>query len=185
MVITDNDPINNEHHDLLFSVRRSVRYHNRRRRFYDMLGSTCDALTAIMGSSSVASFFGNFTTFATLSAIFTAIFSASNIIFSFRIRAREHHDFSRKFFTLEKELMCTKLTSQLLTEVTSKRLDIEAEEPPILRLLDLDCHNELVRALDLGEENTYPIKRLHKLIFHFCDCGIDNVLKAKVTLQSK
>lgn len=37
-------------------------------------------------------------------------------------------------------------SKEIIDGVTLKRLEIEAEEPPILRVVDILCHNELLRA---------------------------------------
>ena len=36
--------------------------------------------------------------------------------------------------------------------MTDRRLDIERQEPPVLRVLDTLCYNELVRAMGYGEQ---------------------------------
>ena len=39
------------------------------------------------------------------------------------------------------------LTPESLVELRTRRLDVEAAEPPVYRVLDVLCHNELVTAL--------------------------------------
>lgn len=41
------------------------------------------------------------------------------------------------------------LAPSQLRDLEARRLDIESREPPMLRVLDAMCHDELVTALDI------------------------------------
>lgn len=59
-------------------------------------------------------------------------------------------------------------TSRLAT-LTNRRLAIEADEPPILRMLDTLCHNELLCAMG-QEDEIIKVGFWHRCfaqIFHF------------------
>jgi hypothetical protein len=52
------------------------------------------------------------------------------------------------FFELEKGIVAAvELNAEKEAAIVAQRLDIEACEPPILRVLDSICHNEMMRAL--------------------------------------
>ena len=63
-------------------------------------------------------------------------------------KARKHNDLARDFITLEKQVARRQdpMSQDGLNAFESERLTIEAQEPPIARILDVMCHNELLRA---------------------------------------
>ena len=58
-------------------------------------------------------------------------------------------------------------TGAALVESIRERLDIEADQPPIRRVLDTLCHNEPWRAMGYPESEVVPVSRLRRL---FTDC---------------
>lgn len=149
----------NKVHDLLFDVRRSVRYHNRRRQFFDRFSKLSDTFALLSGSATIITVVSTLST--TKAPIYfaaaTAIASAINLVFGTKSNARLHHDLARQFISLEKRLISPDLTPAILATIESDRLSIEAEEPPVLRVLDLICHNELIKAMGYGKEELFNI----------------------------
>jgi hypothetical protein len=99
----------------------------------------------------------------------TAILSAVNLVFDTKGNARLHHDLARDFIAVEKTLINPELTPDQLAEAEAKRLDIEAEEPPVLKVLDLTCHNDLLKAMGYEKENFYKIGFLRSAFANFFD----------------
>jgi len=155
---------------LLFGVRRSIRYHNRRRQFFDRISKVTDALTAIAGSGTIiAALSQNFTNFSVYLAATTAVFSAINLVFDTKGNSRLHHDLARQFISIEKDLVDPALTPAIINKAESDRLEIEAGEPPILRVLDLICHNELLRAIGREDDGYFDIKFWRSMFAHLFD----------------
>ncbi len=161
-MIRDQDKkLSDEFEDYLFHVRRSIRYHNRRRLFFDRVSKCSDALTAIFGSATIITLVSTLNNiYANICAAFTAVLSSINLVFSTKEQARLHHDLARDFIHLEKTMikMEENLSTEKLIEAQIKILDIEAEEPPILRVLDVICHNELCKAMGYGKSETCEVK---------------------------
>lgn len=160
---SNNSKITEEEKDkaycLLFGIRRSVRYHNRRRQFFDRVGKLTDALTAIAGSGTIiAAVSQSFSNFSVYLAGTTAFFSVVNLIFDTKGNSRLHHDLARQFINIEKNLVAPDLTAAQIQKAESDRLEIEAGEPPILRVLDLICHNELLRAIGREKDGSVDIR---------------------------
>lgn len=157
---------------ILFSVRRSIRYHARRRMFFDSLYKWTQILSLISGSATAAivlSKYGNDVLTISLAAA-VAIFSAVNLVFGFAGYARLHNDLVQKFTDLEKRIILeTVATIDSINALTADRLDIEAGEPPVLRILDMICHNELCRALGYDETAMAKIGFLQRLCAPFFD----------------
>lgn len=61
------------------------------------------------------------------------------------------------------------ITAAKIIKAESDRLEIEAGEPPALRVLDLICHNELARAMGLNEKELFDIKLWRAMFAHLFD----------------
>jgi hypothetical protein len=142
-----------EWNDLLFGVRRSVRYHSRRRMFFDRLHTVTSALGVIFGSATILAVLTEAgPRYAVLAAAVVTIFSALDLVIGTDRSARLHQDLA------EKRMMSltTAPTAKDLKDCGGERLDIESDEPPVLRVLDVLCHNELCRAM--GRERSHMAK---------------------------
>lgn len=138
-----------ERHSLLFDTQRSIRYHMRRRAFFDRLDQLTNMLSVIFGSAAV---FGvlekDYQALALVAAAVVTVASAINLVLGSSQRARAHADFARRYVALERRLACEPTcTEELLRDVKAERLSIEAEEPPVLHVLNVICHNEQMRAM--------------------------------------
>lgn len=168
-----------KHHYLLFGVRRSIRYHYRRVSFLDGIAKTANACTAIAGSATIASVLSTLDhQLAIVFASSTAILSAINLVFTPSQSARRHNDLLKSFFALEKSILALpsdSISKDQYNLLNAKRLDIEAEEPPPLRILDCMCHNELIRSMGLDRRHEVDIKwyqRLASPVIDICDHNI-------------
>lgn len=116
--------------------------------FFDRLGMWAAACGVLLGSTAVVSalesidkqllfWFG----------LVTTVVSLTNLVVGSSAKARQYHDLVRKFSQLESDIACSADDSEKeLTALECKRLEIEAEEPPKLLVLDAICHNELLVA---------------------------------------
>ena len=148
--------------DQLFGVRRSCRYHNHRRRFYE-IWNTCTVALAALGGSFAA------TTFVLLDQTWPSVTLALAVSFAGAVdlavgasrRANQHAELSREFVFLEAVFISNSdIDDSALAELTRKRLEIESREPTELRLLDAMCHFELLRAMgDAKEHPKIPWRR--------------------------
>jgi len=160
-----------EKFNLLFGVRRSIRYHNRRERFFDRLHKVTTFLSALSGTATIAAVFAKAGPPWTIGfAALVAIFSVMDLVVGTSAAARRHNDLARRFFALEKQIISLKtLTDDDLIAFKTARLDIEAEEPPPLKVLDVVCHNELLRAMGYDRTEFIPIKWYQRLFCQFFD----------------
>ena len=173
-----------EYRDLLFDVRRSVRYHDRRQRFYQNVQNFAVFVVLLFSMATVA-------TFGTvigqvlpvwvklLPAVLTSVLMGLTLVYRIGEKAWLHADLKRRFIELEQHLEQSHATcnGQLIPEVTKKRLEIETTEPPVLRVLDVLCHNELMRAMGYPRENLVPIgfwQRLFAPLFDFREHLLDS-----------
>ncbi|VVE41655.1 hypothetical protein PCO31111_04207 [Pandoraea communis] len=149
-----------ECHNLLFDIRRSIRYHNRRRAFFDRLDQSTNMLSVIFGSAAVYGVLEQqYKAVALVAAGAVTVLSAINLVVGSSQRARTHADLARQFIALEKRMVGAVPTEALILEMQSERLSIEAEEPPVLHVLNVLCHNEQMRSMG------YPAEQMAKVGF--------------------
>ncbi|MCX7098352.1 MAG: hypothetical protein NTV43_10670 [Methylococcales bacterium] len=168
-----------ETHDLLFGVRRSIRYHNRRRNFYDRFNSFVNAVSLIMGSATVyGTLKAQAQDIAVIAASVVTILSAINLVVGSARQARIHNDLSKRFIGLEKKIVSGTInnTPIKLAEWTEERLDIEVEEPPVLHVLNCICHNELARAMGYDQKYYVKIAWYQSWFAHILDIN-DHLIK--------
>ena len=147
-------------YDLLLGVRRSSRYHNRHRRFYELWSSvtifvmTCGGFSAV--AASLLDVPGSWNWLPTAIPAIIAAFGAMEVaVGTTARRANVHADLAQWFIALEKSFAHgLSLEDTEFAEITSDRLEIESSEPPSRVLLDTMCHLELLRAL--GESKEHP-----------------------------
>lgn len=163
--------VRNDIDDLLFGVRRSIRYHNRRRSFYDRFNSFVNAMSLIMGSATVYGVLQeNVHLLAIVAPALVTVFSSINLVIGSSHQARVHHDLCKRFIYLEKKISgCIAPSEEKLAEWISERLEIESEEPPVLHVLNCICHNELARAMGYGPEHFAKISFFQRLFAPLVD----------------
>jgi len=164
---------------LLFGVRRSIRYHNRRRMFFDRFNLITKALSVVFGSATIYTVLSQTSPKATIgAAAIVTLFSALDLVVGTVRMARLHDDLARRFIALEKEIVQTiHPTEENLARFTAQRLDIEADEPPVYRVLDALCHNELARAEGHPQEEFAKIRLYQRWFAQFFDIGEHRIHK--------
>lgn len=169
----DSD-IEHEWHALMFGIRRSIRYNLRRRQHFERWQIFSTVLTMLSGSIAFTSASGIIPTHlahtVTLaSSAFVAIISAFTLALSPTRKAWEHADFVKKFISLEKEMINSKINKDNLTKLSSMRLDIETTEPPVLHVLNTICHNELARSMGYTQSHLAEIGPIQRFFSPFFD----------------
>lgn len=148
---SSEDMTNQKYDDLLFGVRRSIRYHSRRQAFFEGVNRWTDFLLLALGSGTVALAVQDRPSWILGLGLGVALVSSLKLVFAFGVKATQHAQFVRDFTLLEKRL-CTDASGETVKAVTQERLDLEALEPPVMQVLDVLCHNDLLRAMGYADE---------------------------------
>ncbi len=163
------ESLDDKTYKLLFSVRRSVRYHDRRRRFYEVWNTVTVAAATIGGSAAVVGFLYEAAPDWLPAAIsaFIAVVGAIDLSVGTARRADHHGSLARQFIAVEREFAHGRsLDDDEHERLVGERLRIEATEPTVLRLLDVLCHYELLRSL--GDADKHPSVPWHRrLLAHW------------------
>lgn len=132
--------------ELLFAVRLSIRYHDRRKRFFAGLHRCTSAAGVLLGSAAAAAFLGTLSSQVGLyAALGVTAVTSIDLVIGFATAATTHHDLKNRFIALEQDIIDAHDDTHL-GEHQRRRLEIEKDEPPIRRALCSLVHNELVRA---------------------------------------
>ena len=173
-----NSPIDNSErfHNLLFGVRRSVRYHSRRVQFFDWIHKVTTLIVVLLGSTTIAVFGGiiaaNWPLWVKLlPAVIASVLAAVELVWGVVQKAREHESLMRDFIAIERRMEARRdePTPKFLTKINKRRLEIEANEPPVLRVLDTLCHNELMRAMGYDQSKQIEVGVFQRLFAHCFD----------------
>ncbi len=160
------DKVAGDYHELLFAVRRSVRYHMRRCRWYESWHSVTNALCVIFGSATIFSILSTLNTlYPILAAAVFTIASTIDLVIGTTRMSRLHNDLAKRFIHLEREtILAGEPTAESVRRFTATRLEIELDEPPVLRALDRICHNEQLRAMGYSSDQFVKIPLHHRLL---------------------
>jgi len=162
----------NDFEKQLFDIRRSVRYHMKRCRFYDSFHDVITALNVMLGVSAIYSLLSNLLTTNTIAMIvsFISAMGVIDLVIGTSRKARVHNDLANKFIDLEQYMLGK--GEESLKRVISKRLEIEKTEPPVLSVLDVICHNEQVLADGYDKKYLQNIGWGQRLLSNFIDFRI-------------
>lgn len=138
----------NKHYDLTWGAERSTRYHDRRLAFYKSLESIINTLTLLFGSAAIAALLGSDkSALAVTMSVLVAIGSFIALTMRPATMAEVHSRLKQRFVAMSQILVDVRPDDEdKLRAAEKERLDIEREEPPIYRALDLLAHNELCLA---------------------------------------
>lgn len=128
--------------DIDFDVDRSIRYHQRRRNFFQRLHRYVMFLVIVLGSAAFASLFGIPEMFGAA----VAVLGAADLVFNFSHRARDHEILYRRFVHLLAQVRDSAPSEEALAKLHRLRLEIEADEPPLYYALEAQCYNEATMA---------------------------------------
>lgn len=162
----------------LFDVRRSVRYHDRRVSFFESFHRLVLFLAVIAGSAAIATFTAQFAQpwpqwLKLLPAALISVLAGLDLVVGTTQKARLHDRLKSRFIALERTMQLARSTDDVLNEWIAERLMIEESEPPVLRILDTLCHNEMLRSMDYPKEKYIPVGPIQRFFSPFCDLGAD------------
>ena len=142
---------------LLFDVRRSARYHERRCAFFTVLHRLTNLTAILLAGVVLMELLAREPSpiWIRVLAAIGGLLSACDLVVGFGASADAHRDFKRRWVALERQI----LKGALHPTATDERLIIETEEPPIYRALDVLCHNELCRAMGMARCEMYRVPR--------------------------
>ena len=172
-------------HYLIFAVKKSVLYHSKRQQIFGRFSFIIKLITTLFGVTTLALIIKNLGYSYTLfSSALVAVAATLDLILKPSDKSNQFQVLSRSFIDLERAInsVPTKdFTEYNLIEFTNKRLEIESQEPPKLKILDLICHNELTFSMDYSKDYLVDIKGYQKLFAHIIDLNFGSIQDATKT----
>lgn len=154
--------------DLESDVRRSIRYHSRRRSFYERCHRSIMFLVILLSSNAIFSLIPKevYPSAPTLmNAIIVAIASL-DLVIGFSSKAKDHEILYKKYYDLQIQIQTQKASPEARRSWLAEYLKIEMEEPPKYEALDISCHNEEARAMGCHASEYYKLNIAQKLFMH-------------------
>ena len=149
---------------LLFAVKKSIRYHDHRVRFFVNLHKLNNVI-CILGGSTVVLFLSKYAHWSILAGGVVVVSSTLDLVFGFSSKAKDHEFLKRRFIELEDKII-NSTGSNNYEKFNSERLKIETDEPPKLYALDVVCHNEVIYSIYSKQEVKEHIQNLAWLHKH-------------------
>jgi len=162
---------------ILWDVHVSMRYHRRRRAFFEGFDRVTKAVGVLGGSAAIAGLIGDGKNIPVTASAIVVVISTIDLVIGTGQAATRHRDLERRYIELEKEIIG--VGEETFRPVDFEKflkeyLTIEAEEPPVLRCLAALCYNEeLLRSDGFSEKNLLQIKRYQRFFAHIIDIKPD------------
>ncbi len=167
--------MSDEQYGLLFDVRRSIRYLDRRRAFFNGLSRTNSFLTILLAGSvmiELAKDGGN-PWWLVCIALVASLLSIADLVVGYASAAKQYDELKRRFGELEIAIRTGDSAEDTWRNHQRERLRIEQDEPPVFRALDLLCYQEICRADGMVDRaNAIKIswwQRQTRHLFHWAD----------------
>lgn len=162
---------NAQRHDVSYRLRLSIRYHQRRTRFFDLWDKWIKILVVFAGTSAFTALMIE-TADASIAkriSVVIAVMGILSLVFAFSEKARAHSNLARRYSELEAELATMRAPRKgNLMDLDRRIRLVEADEPPTLGVLVILCQNEI--ALQEGHKNQITSLRwYHRVLAHFID----------------
>ena len=169
------------HRDLVFNVRRSIRYHSRRQGYFDQwhkmvvfFALVFSVMPVLAFKTDLAQYFPSWASI--VPPMMISLFASLDLVIGFSQRARTHTDFIREFTDLERRLVVLDgKEDKTVAFVHGEMLALEATEPPVRPVLNTLCHNELLQAMGYPREYAVPVGKMQRCCAQFFDLDRDNL----------
>jgi hypothetical protein len=152
--------LDDQAYNLMFDVRRSVRYHDKRAAFFERMHRLNSAFTILLSSSVVFDIArpGDTPRWMIALALVAALVSVLDLVLGLSKMAALHRDLQLRFAGLERSMVLGPAQGECWTQYQAERLLIEMEEPTPYVMLDTICHNELLNADGFAKHDDRRVK---------------------------
>jgi hypothetical protein len=152
-----------------FGLSRLIRYNGKRQTFFQKLHRLTSFINALMASSAFVTILSQWWQLAAWLTAGVAILSAADSVIGFAERAKLFGDLRRRYYDLYCELLLTRPDQYNEDEFREKRLRIDRDGPPTMRVLDVISRNEEDIARGFKREETIYISWPRRIVCQFMD----------------
>ncbi len=163
-----------EFSDVQFAVKRSARYHSDMRRFYGLVRDIVLFISVVFSTYGVYSLIAE-GPFAAMAMLVVAIAAASSLVFRVSDKAMLHQSLYEDFVRLDKKMSrCSEHSIESARIFQIQRLEIELQEPPVRRVLNMMKHNDV--CLSLGRvDHILRIRWYQRMLSRMADIAPDRI----------
>ena len=176
--------------DLLFHVHCSIKYHARRRRLFENINNVALFVAFLFSTATMSSLLDAPADaslprmlLSDLPAVATSVLIGLSLVGRVSTKANDHNDLKRRFIKLQQrmERERAEVDEAAVGKLVEERLAIEADEPPINRVVHARCYNEVVKSLRTVQD---PDKRFVKIRwYHWAFGWLTRALDDKLDLE--
>lgn len=152
-----------------FALSRLIRYNGKRKRFFEKLHRLTSFINAAAGTSAFVTVLSGWPQLAAWLTAVIAIASAADSAIGFSERARKYSDQRARYYDLYCVLIETPPEKFNQDKFRAKRLRIDSDGPPPLRVLDVICRNEEQIARGFDSSKTIFIPGFRRLLCQWID----------------
>lgn len=176
--------LKDEFHDLSFSVHKCRRYHEKLTAFYAGWRDSLKVVTVCAGSSAFFLLFAGHERAAQVVIAVVALWGVIDLVYAPDKKADLHNQLRRKFTVLARELETEHQTPENYRRLAARRLELEIEEPPCKRLVDLQARNDECRSRGFPAKDLVPLSSLQRYFGYFFTFGLARLEKWKAAQAS-
>jgi hypothetical protein len=159
---------------ILWDVHVSIRYHRRRRAFFEGFDRVTKAVGVLGGSAAITTLLGNGKTPTVIASAIVVVISTTDLVIGTGQAATRHRDLERRYLELEEEIIEAGEERFQFEKFSKKQVEIEKEEPWVLRNLAALCYNEeLLRTDGASEKSHLQLKWYQRWFAHIIDIKPD------------
>jgi hypothetical protein len=160
------------YYDVCFSIERARRYHSKMRAFYEWCHNLARVAMALSGTASFFVVLAKDLDIAKYLTGIVAVGASIDSVFRFERKARLHDQLAQEFTALAARIAEWDPTPVNLRKARSGRLKIEAREPPVRRLIDLQAQNEEARSRGISPIDLVPLSPLQRVLGYVVTFGV-------------
>ena len=150
-----------------FDLVRSIRYHEHRRAFFELMHRITNVLTIFLAGNILfvlsIKTVGEQAWWMSGIAFAGAFMAATDLVVGFGRMANLHTELKNAYTAMEVEAVESDGGDEALKKLRRERELIERREPPIYRALDAVCYNEAVCSLMDGTRQVEALKKIPRL----------------------
>lgn len=181
----EREDLEDKFFDLSFSVHKSRRYHEKLNAFYGSWRDLAKIVTVIAGSGAFLVLLAGHEGWGQLIVAFVALWAVLDIVLIPDKKAELHKELRQGFTRLAGELETAPRTAESYGNLVAKRLQLEEEEPPCKRLVDLQARNDECRARGFPSDDLVPLSEWQRYLGYLHTFGLARVEKWKSAHEAR
>lgn len=180
----EDEGLLNRSHEVSFDIQRNIRYHERRMGYFNRLNKTITFIVLALGSgTAVTSLLASVSHyFPMVFGVVTTVLAAFDLVIGTGNLSSTHKEFKSKYLSLSIDLLSLgdKVTHKALDQIEIKIKQLEADEPPVMPMVNILAENDVTQAIypkKKATEHIKPVAWFKRKTANFIYWRVDYLLK--------